>query len=168
MPSCIRHFHRTHGETTVGLTTKICSFIGHGQTRFWSERLTKTKLACYSLIFLKAVCVLQGFGLSWKPWMLLMSHCDLLTSHQCKVERWKKETLDLCTRLQNTHSYHAQISGEVPRQADTNTDSQMCNLDQSNNENRLWFTTACNNKQSISKDPPKHTFSAEAYMVSLF
>lgn len=69
-----------------------------------------------------------------------------------------------------TYFYHAWMSGEVSHQADTDTDtdSHMCNLDQSNNENRLWFTTACNNKQSISKDPPKHTFFVETYMVLLF
>ena len=128
------------------------------QIRFWSKWLTKTKLACYSLIFLKVLYVLGIFGLSWKPWMLLTSHCALLICLQCKVERWKKEIPDLHTMLQNTCFYHAQISGEVSHQSDTNTDSQMCNLDQSNNENRLWFTTACNNKQSISKDPLKTHF----------
>lgn len=106
MPSCIRHFHRTCGETTVGLTTKMCYFIGHGQTnKVLVEVVNKDQTACYSLIFLKVLCVLRSFGLSWKPWMSLMSHCALLMSLQCKVERWKKEIPDLCTMLQNTHIF---------------------------------------------------------------
>lgn len=169
MPSCIRRFHRTCRETTVGLTTKMCYFIGHGRTnKVLVKVVNKDQAGMLLAHFSESLCVLESFGLSWKPWMLLVSHCALLTSLQCKVERWKKEIPDPRTMLQNTHIYHAQISREVPHQADTNTDSQMCNSDQSNNKNRLWFTTACNNKQSISKDPPKHTFSVETYMVLLF
>jgi len=65
----------------------------------------------------------------------------------------KKEIPDLCTMLQKTGIYHAKISVEISHQADSNTNSQMWNSDQSNSENRLRFTDTYNNKQTISKDP---------------
>lgn len=70
--------------------------------------------------------------------------------------------------LQKTGIYHAEISGEISHQADSNTNSQMWNSDQSSSESRLRFTDTYNNKQSISKDILQTHFSVETSMVLFF
>lgn len=125
---CTRHFHRTCGDTTVGLTTKMYCLMGK-QIRSWSKWLPKTKVTW--LLFWKSCEHWGALGLAgnlgchyWATVLYLRAFL------QCKVERWRKETPELHTMLQNTHISPAHISGGVPRQADTNPDSQMCNSDQ--------------------------------------